>query len=1144
MPRKPKMGDRLDALETQMETVTTTLQSLASQMQQHAQQMHQQSLILTELSKQISSKGAVPDGETSSGSSSQSESRLAGKKVKLPLFDGDDPVAWITRAEIYFDVQNSADDMRVKLARLSMEGSTIHWFNLLMETEDALSWEKLKRALIARYGGRRLENPFEELSTLRQKGSVEGFVEAFELLSSQVGRLPEEQYLGYFMSGLKPQIRRRVRTLNPLSRMEMMRIAKDVEEELREEDDDGEKRVLKRGGYERLGQSGWAGSAKGRNGSFLRDPTHTSNPTQKTGSIGSNGNPTASSASTARKGGNESRSGNSENGKGIRSMRNEEIAERRALGLCFRCGGKYHPTLHKCPEKSPRVLILGEGETINEDGEIITLEDAYEESEEDVEVECKSMGVLGSLGEHRTMKVEGKIDNVDLLVLIDSGASHNFISPKVTTALGLVITPVAARRIKLGDGHKVVTRGICKGVRMKMGEIEIVIDTLVLELGGLDMVLGVAWLSTLGQVIMDWKALTMEFADGNKWVKLQGQGNKDVRQSYVNTFLEDTHSRLGMDWWWSHFKSIEAGKMVVSEGVNTILKEFSEVFQEQIQLPPKRTQVHRINLLPEHGPANVRPYKYPHHQKEEIERQVEELLKAGVIRPSLSAYSSPVILVKKKDKTWRMCVDYRALNKETIPDKYPIPIVDELLDELNGATVFSKIDLKSGYHQIRVFESDIPKTAFRTHNGHYEYLVMPFGLMNAPATFQATMNGFFRPYLRKFVLVFFDDILIYSRNIGEHQQHLRIVLSVLMDNCFVANQSKCKFGCAQIDYLGHVISGEGVAVDPEKVRCILEWPEPKNVKGVRGFLGLTGYYRKFIKDYGKVAKPLTELTKKDNFSWNQDAVKAFNEMKKIMTSPPVLVLPNFSLPFEVECDAAGRGIGAVLMQLRQPVAFFRKALSDGNLAKSVYEKELMALVLCIQHWRHYLLGREFIVYTDHKSLKHFLQQRISSPDQQCWLAKLLGYQFEVKYKPGLENRAADSLSRCYDEIEMNTIVSVPLWADKQKLLDELANDPYVQKLTEEVQQAPDKKPGFEVKQGVLFYHGRLVISPESPSIPVLLEEFHSTPTGGHSGFLRTYRRLSDNLYWVGMQKRIRDFVRACDVCQRQKYSATSPGGLL
>jgi hypothetical protein len=268
----------------------------------------------------------------------------------------------------------------------------------------------------------------------------------------------------------------------------------------------------------------------------------------------------------------------------------------------------------------------------------------------------------------------------------------------------------------------------------------------------------------------------------------------------------------------------------------------------------------------------------------------------------------------------------------------------------------------------------------------------------------------------------------------EHQHHLRLVLAVLLANCFVANQSKCKFGCAQVEYLGHIISGSGVAVDPEKIECILAWPEPKNVKGVRGFLGLTGYYRKFIKDYGKLAKPLTELTKKDNFSWGPEAKVAFSHLKHVMTTPPVLALPNFDLPFEVECDAAGRGLGAVLMQQRQPIAFFSKALSDSTLSKSVYEKELMALVLCIQHWRHYLLGKEFTVYTDHKSLKHFLQQRISSPDQQCWLAKLLGYQFEVKYKPGLENKAADALSKCYDEGEFQTLISYPVWTDKQKLL--------------------------------------------------------------------------------------------------------------
>lgn len=371
-----------------------------------------------------------------------------------------------------------------------------------------------------------------------------------------------------------------------------------------------------------------------------------------------------------------------------------------------------------------------------------------------------------------------------------------------------------------------------------------------------------------------------------------------------------------------------------------------------------------------------------------------ELLAAGVIRTSMSTFSSPVILVKKKDGSWRMCVDYRALNKATVPDKYPIPIVDELLDELYGATIFSKIDLKAGYHQIRVHKDDIHKTAFRTHNGHYEYLVMPFGLMNAPATFQATMNDIFRPYLRSFVLVFFDDILVYSKSETEHLEHLKLVLSVLESHCFVANEAKCKFGCKQVDYLGHVISGDGVAVDPDKIKCVLEWPEPKNVKGVRGFLGLTGYYRKFIKDYGKIAKPLTELTKKNNFVWGKEALVAFKLLKQIMTTPPVLGLPDFSVPFEVECDAAGRGIGAVLMQKRQPIAFFSKALSDGNLTKSVYEKELMALVLAIQHWRHYLLGKPFVVYTDHKSLKHFLQQRVTSPDQQCWLAKLLGYQFK------------------------------------------------------------------------------------------------------------------------------------------------------
>ncbi|PNX99328.1 retrotransposon-related protein [Trifolium pratense] len=950
MPKKsskPTMGDRIDNLEEQMTGVQATLEKFAQQMhdqsERFAQQMQDQSLFLSELSRKIGQKEVNSGASVNSvGDSIQSESRLSGKKVKLPVFDGDDPVAWITRAEIYFDVQNTADEMRVKLARLSMEGPTIHWFNLLRETEDDLSWEKLKKALIARYGGRRLENPFEELATLKQTGSVEDYVEAFELLSSQVGRLPEEQYLGYFMSGLKPQIRRRVRTLNPLSRMQMMRIAKDVEEELKEADEDEGRGVSRKGVQDRGNKSNWAGSfSKGQNGSHPNRSFNSgwSNPSPKSHSAMSKSNSNTSMATTGRTG----------PWKGVRSVQNSEIVERRAKGLCFKCGERWHPTMHKCPEKALRVLILGEGETVNEEGEIISIEEEVSEEEEAVEVECKSLGVLGSMNGYRTMKVEGKVENVDVLVLIDSGASHNFISPQITTALGLPVSPMAAKSIKLGDGHKIVSKGVCEGVKIKLGPMDVVVDALVLELGGLDM--------------------------GNKEVQLQGQGSQP--ESYLNTFLDDKQRRVGTDWWWSQQQTDEVSPNLIPSDLETILTQFQDVFKDQIQLPPERSQVHHIKLLPTHGAINVRPYRYPHHQKEEIERQVAELLQAGVIRPSMSDFSSPVILVKKKDKSWRMCVDYRALNKATIPD---------------------------------------------------------------------------------------------NKNVSEHQKHLHQVLSILLTNCFVANQAKCKFGCEQIEYLGHIISGAGVSVDPDKVKCMLEWPEPKSVKGVRGFLGLTGYYRKFIKDYGKLAKPLTELTKKDNFVWSPDATAAFNIMKQVMTSPPVLVLPNFELPFEVECDASGRGIGAVLMQQRKPIAFFSKALFDGNLAKSIYEKESMALVLCIQHWRHYLLGKQFIVYTDHKSLKHFLQQRVTSPDQQGWLAKLLGYQFEVKYKPGMENKAADALSRCYDEIEYKTLVSYPQWLDSKKLLDEVHHDAEIQNMIQEVQNNPTAKPGFSIKQGVLFYY--------------------------------------------------------------------------
>ena len=388
----------------------------------------------------------------------------------------------------------------------------------------------------------------------------------------------------------------------------------------------------------------------------------------------------------------------------------------------------------------------------------------------------------------------------------------------------------------------------------------------------------------------------------------------------------------------------------------SLINSFQNLFKEPKDLPPLRVHDHCIPLVPGSGPVSVRSYRYPHFQKTEIEQQVEKMLQSGIVRPSNSPYSSPVLLVKKSDGSWRMCIDYRALNRITVKDKFPIPVIDELLDELHAARYFSKLDLLSGYHQIRVHPPDISKTAFRTHHGHYEFLVMPFGLTNAPSTFQSFMNNIFKRYLRKFVLVFFDDILIHSNSWEEHLQHVKFVLNILRSHNLFLKREKCQFGQTQIKYLGHLIDVEGVSVNPQKVAAMMEWPKPKTPKALRGFLGLTGYYRKFIRNYGKIVSPLTNMLKKDSFAWTSASERAFQDLKEAITQAPLLALPNFANAFVVECDASRSRVGGVLMQERQPIVFFSQALQGRNLLLSTYDKEMLALVLVVQKWRPYLLG--------------------------------------------------------------------------------------------------------------------------------------------------------------------------------------------
>ena len=479
-----------------------------------------------------------------------------------------------------------------------------------------------------------------------------------------------------------------------------------------------------------------------------------------------------------------------------------------------------------------------------------------------------------------------------------------------------------------------------------------------------------------------------------------------------------------------------------------------------------------------------------------------------------------------------------------MPDKFPIPVIEELFDELDGAVIFTKIDLKAGYHQIRMCADDIEKTAFRTHEGHYEFMVMPFGLTNAPSTFQSLMNAIFKPYLIKFVLVFFDDILIYSKNLKAHLDHIKAVLEVLRKNELYANKKKCSFAKARVEYLGHIISGGGVEVDPEKIRAIKEWPIPTNVREVRGFLGLTGYYQKFVKHYGTIAAPLTQLLKKGGFRWTEETQEAFVKLQMTMMTLPMLAMPDFSIPFEIETDASGYGLGAVLIQNQRPIAYYSHTLAVRDRVKPVYERELMAVVMTVQRWRPYLLGKRFKVKTDPRSLKFLLEQRVIQPQYQKWISKLLGYSFEVIYKPGLENKAADALSRIPPTVHLNQLTA-PNIIDVAVIKEEVNQDERLKKIRGELEEKGEQQPSkYSMKQGMLMYKNRMVISKTSKLIAMILHTFHNSVFGGHSGFLRTYKRLTGELYWEGMKQYVKKYCEECMICQRNKTLALSPAGLL
>ena len=455
----------------------------------------------------------------------------------------------------------------------------------------------------------------------------------------------------------------------------------------------------------------------------------------------------------------------------------------------------------------------------------------------------------------------------DAYALVDPGATHSFISVPFTERYQIESQPIDGHMVVfVPNGDIMISERIVPGSRLVIQNKDFPADLIVLGIHDFDIVLDMNWLSKHRATLDCYKKEVRLVCPEEPGVIFRGI-RREIAPRLINAMTASKILWKGCQGYLSFVvdRRQEGTRM---EDI-PIVKEFPDVFPGDISgLPLDREVEFTIDLIPGTEPISIPPYRMAPSELRELKAQLEELLSKGFIRPSISPWGAPVLFVKKKDGSLKLCIDYKQLNRVTIRNQYPLPRIDELFDQLQGSRVYSKIDLRSGYHQLRVQESDVPKTAFRTRYGHYEFLVMPFGLTNAPVAFMDLMYRVFHPYLDRFVIIFIDDILVYSGSLEEHSEHLRIVLQTLRERQLYAKLSKCQFWLDRVAFLGHLISAEGVSVNPQKIEAVVNWKPPKNVSEVRSFLGLAGYYRKFVEEFSKIAASLTKLTRKDvKYDW-------------------------------------------------------------------------------------------------------------------------------------------------------------------------------------------------------------------------------------------------------------------------------------
>ncbi|KAL0556241.1 hypothetical protein IC582_004752 [Cucumis melo] len=718
------------------------------------------------------------------------------------------------------------------------------------------------------------------------------------------------------------------------------------------------------------------------------------------------------------------------------------------------------------------------------------------------------------------------------------------------------------------SGECMLSKEKVKACQIEIAGHVIEVTLIVLDMLDFDVILGMDWLAA-NHASIDCSRKEVTFNPPSMAsFKFKGGGSKSLPQ----VISAIRASKLLSQGTWGILASVvDTREVDVSLSSEPVVRDYPDVFPEELSgLPPHREVEFAIELEPGTVPISRAPYRMAPAELKELKVQLQELLDKGFIRPSVSPWGAPVLFVKKKDGSMRLCIDYRELNKVTVKNRYPLPRIDDLFDQLQGATMFSKIDLRSGYHQLRIKDEDVPKTAFRSRYGHYEFIVMSFGLTNAPAVFMDLMNRVFREFLDTFVIVFIDDILIYSKTEAEHEEHLRMVLQTLRDNKLYAKFSKCEFWLKQVSFLGHVVSKAGVSVDPAKIEAVTGWTRPSTVSEVRSFLGLAGYYRRFVENFSRIATPLTQLTRKGApFVWSKACEDSFQNLKQKLVTAPVLTVPDGSGSFVIYSDASKKGLGCVLMQQGKVVAYASRQLKSHEQNYPTHDLELAAVVFALKIWRHYLYGEKIQIFTDHKSLKYFFTQKELNIRQRRWLELVKDYDCEILYHPGKANVVADALSRKVSHSAALITRQAPLHRDleraeiavsvgavtmqlaqltvqstlRQRIIDAQSNDPYL------VEKRGLAEAGQAVEfslssDGGLLFERRLCVPSDSAVKTELLSEAHSSPFSMHPGSTKMYQDLKRVYWWRNMKREVAEFVSRCLVCQQVKAPRQKPAGLL